>query len=177
MNEIEVKVLNIDKEEIQKKLVKIGATLIKDEEQNNIRFDTEDKYLKNKYKGYLRVRTTKNNLTGETINTLTLKRNISRDEFRVNEEIETQIHDVDEAIKILEALRYYPKTPGKKRRISYIYDGILFEIDEWDKDIYPRPYLEIEVIKENDLERAIELLNIDRKNITAKSIDELIKEK
>lgn len=177
MNEIEVKVLNIDKEEIQKKLVKIGATLLKDEEQTNIRFDTEDKFLKNKYKGYLRIRTTKNNLTGETTNTLTLKRNISRDEFRVNEELETQILNVGEAIKILEALKYYPKTPGKKQRISYIYEGILFEIDEWDKDIYPQPYLEIEVIKENDLERAIELLNIDRKNITAKSIDELIKEK
>lgn len=177
MNEIEVKVLNIDKEEIQKKLVKIGATLIKDEEQTNIRFDTEDKYLKNKYKGYLRVRITKNNLTGEIINTMTLKKNISRDEFRVNEELETQILDVDEAIKILEALKYYPKAPGKKRRISYIYEGILFEIDEWDKDIYPRPYLEIEVTKENDLERAIDLLNIDRRNITAKSIEELIKEK
>lgn len=177
MDEIEVKVLNIDKEEIQKKLVKIGATLLKDEEQTNIRFDTEDKYLKNKYRGYLRIRITKNNLTGETINTLTLKKNISRDEFRVNEELETEIFNVSEAIKILEALKYCPKAPGKKRRISYIYEGILFEIDEWDKDIYPLPYLEIEVTKKSDLERAIELLNIDRKNITAKSIDELIKEK
>ncbi len=177
MDEIEVKVLNIDKEEIQKRLVKIGATLLKDEEQTNIRFDTEDKYLKNKYKGYLRIRITKNNLTGETINTLTLKKNISRDEFRVNEELETEILNVSEAVKILEALKYYPKVPGKKQRISYVYEGILFEIDEWDKDIYPRPYLEIEVTKKSDLERAIELLNIDRKNITAKSIDELIKEK
>ncbi len=177
MDEIEVKVLNIDKEEIQNKLIKLGATLLKDEEQTNIRFDSEDKFLRNKYKGYLRIRTTKNNLTGETISTLTLKRNISRDEFRVNEEIETQILNVDETIRILKALRYYPKAPGKKLRKSYLYDGILFEIDEWDKDIYPEPYLEIEVTNKKDLERAIELLGLDRKNISAKSIDELIKER
>jgi len=45
----------------------------------------------------------------------------------------------------------------------------LFEIDEWDKEIYPHPYLEIE--------EAIKLLNIDKQNITAKSIDELVKGK
>ena len=176
MNEIEVKVLNIDKKEIIRKLEEIGATLIKDEEQINIRFDTEDRYLKNEYNGYLRIRVTKNNLTGEISNALTLKRNISKDEFRVNEEIETEIMNVNETVRILEALIYYQKAPGKKQRKSYIYDGILFEIDEWDKEIYPYPYLEIEVTKESDLERAIELLNIDRKNITAKSIDDLIKE-
>lgn len=177
MNEIEVKVLNINKEEVLKKLEELGAALLKDEEQTNIRFDTEDRYLKKIYKGYLRIRITKNNLTGEIINTLTLKRNISRDAYRVNEETETQISDVNETIKILEALKYCRKTPGKKRRISYLYDGILFEIDEWDKEIYPHPYLEIEVTHERDLDRAIELLNIDEKNITAKSIEELIKEK
>ncbi len=177
MNEIEVKVLNINKEEIRKKLVEIGAKLVKDEEQINIRFDTEDKYLRNTYHGYLRIRITKNNLSGETINTLTLKRNIARDEFRVNEEMETQISNVEETVKILEALKYRKKNPGKKHRVSYVYDDILFEIDEWDKEIYPYPYLEIEVKQKDDLDRAIKLLNIDKKNITAKSIEELIKGK
>ena len=177
MNEMEVKVLNINKEEIEKKLIDIGAKLIKDEEQINIRFDSDDRYLRNIYHGYLRIRITKDNLTGETINTLTLKRNIARDVVRVNEEIETQISNVEETIKILDALKYIKKKPGKKHRKSYIYDNILFEIDEWDKDIFPRPYLEIEVTGKEDLDKAIELLNIDKKNITAKSIDELVKGK
>ncbi len=177
MKEIEVKVLNIDKDEIEKKLIAVGAKLIKDEEQVNIRFDAEDRFLKNIYHGYLRIRITKNNITGEVVNTLTLKKNIARNEFRVNEEIETQISNVEETIKILEGLKYYKKKPGKKHRKSYIHEGILFEIDEWDKDIYPIPYLEIEVVNKSDLERAIEILNIDRKNITAKSIDELVKGK
>ncbi len=177
MNEIEVKVLNINKEEIEKKLLEIGAKLIKEEEQINIRFDTEDRYLRNIYHGYLRIRITKDNLTGETTNTLTIKRNIARDVVRVNEEIETEISNVDETIRILDALKYYKKKPGKKHRKSYIYENILFEIDEWDKEIYPHPYLEIEVTGKNDLEKAIKLLNIDKQNITAKSIDELVKGK
>jgi len=109
LNEIEVKVLNINKEEIEKKLLEIGAKLIKDEEQINIRFDTEDRYLRNIYHGYLRIRITKDNLTGETTNTLTIKRNIARDVVRVNEEIETEISNVDETIRILDALKYYKK--------------------------------------------------------------------
>lgn len=177
MNEIEVKVLNINKEEIEKKLIDIGAKLIKDEEQINIRFDTDDRYLRNIYHGYLRIRITTNNLTGETTNTLTLKRNIARDVVRVNEEIETQISNVEETIRILDALKYNKKKPGRKHRKSYIYDNILFEIDEWDKDIFPRPYLEIEVTSKDDLDKAIKLLNIEKQNITAKSIDELVKGK
>lgn len=48
MEEKEVKVLNINKEEIEKKLIEAGAVLIKDENQINIRFDTENNFLKKK---------------------------------------------------------------------------------------------------------------------------------
>ena len=42
MREQEVKVLNIDKDEIEKKLIELEAKLIKDENQINYRFDTDD---------------------------------------------------------------------------------------------------------------------------------------
>ena len=176
MKEREVKVLNIDKEEIERKLINLGAVLIKDEEQINIRFDTEDNFLKNIHKSYLRVRITKNLLNGEIKNTLTFKKSVSRDKIRVNEEIETEISNSDETIKILQLLGYYKKRPGFKHRRSYLYDNINFEIDTWDEDTYPKPYLEIEVSTDEELEKAIDLLQLDRNQISTKSIDELRKD-
>lgn len=176
MKEREVKVLNIDKDEIEKKLKGMGAILLKDEDQTNIRFDTEDNYLKKTYNGYLRLRITKNNLNQEIKNTLTFKKNISRDSLRVNEETETEVSNWEEAVKILQILGYNKKRPGYKHRKSYLYDNIVFEIDTWDEETYPKPYLEIEMTDEEDLERAIELLQLDREQITSKPIDELRKD-
>lgn len=176
MKEREVKVLNIDKDEIEKKLKGMGAILLKDEDQTNIRFDTEDNYLKKTYNGYLRLRITKNNLNQEIKNTLTFKKNISRDNLRINEETETEVSNWEETVKILQILGYNNKRPGYKHRKSYLYDNIVFEIDTWDEETYPKPYLEIEMTDEEDLERAIELLQLDREQITSKPIDELRKD-
>ncbi|NLJ57697.1 MAG: class IV adenylate cyclase [Tissierellia bacterium] len=176
MREREVKVLNIDREEIEKKLINIGAVLVKDEDQINYRFDTDDGILKKKHKGYLRIRVTKDNLTGETKNTMTFKKSIDRNSLRVNEEIETNISDWESTSKIIELLGYKRKRPGYKHRKSYLYENILFEIDTWDEYTYSKPYLEIEVPSYEDLEKAIVLLNLDRSQITTKPIDELRKD-
>jgi len=176
MKEREVKVLNIDKDEIERKLINIGARLIKDENQINYRFDTEDGYLKKTYNGYLRIRVTKNLSNGETKNTLTFKKSLKRNTLRINEETETEISDWESAAKIIELLGYKQKRPGYKHRKSYSYDNIIFEIDTWDEDTYSKPYLEIEMSKEEDLERAITLLDLDRSQVTTKPIDELSKE-
>ncbi len=176
MREREVKVLNIDKEEIEKKLIDLGAALVKDEDQINYRFDTDDYFLKKELKAYLRVRITKNNLTGEIVNTMTFKRNIKRDSLRINEEIDTDISDWENTSKIIELLGYKRKRPGYKHRRSYMYENIMFEIDTWDERTYPKPYLEIEVASDEELEKAIKLLNLDRSQITTKPIDELRKD-
>ena len=176
MREREVKVLNIDKDEIEKKLIDVGAILLKDEEQTNIRFDTELDFLKKQYNGYLRIRITKNLLNGDTKNTLTFKKSVSRGKLRVNEETETEISNSEETIKILQFLGYNKKRPGYKHRRSYSYDNITYEIDTWDIETYSKPYLEIEMSSEEELEKAIKLLDLDRSQITTKSIDELRKD-
>lgn len=176
MKEREVKVLNIDKEEIERKLIGLGANLIKDENQINYRFETEDGFLKRTYNGYLRIRITNNLLTGETKHTLTFKRSLKRNALRVNEETETEISDWENTAKILELLGYKQKRPGYKHRRSYVYDNITFEIDTWDEETYSKPYLEIEMTSEEDLEKAILLLDLDRSQVTTKPIDELSKE-
>lgn len=176
MKEREVKVLNIDKEEIEKKLINVGASLIKDENQINYRFDTDDGILRKTHNGYLRIRITNNLLNGEIKNTLTFKRSLKRNTLRINEETETEISDWESTKKILEFLGYKQKRPGYKHRRSYKYDNITFEIDTWDVETYSKPYLEIEMSSEEDLERAIVLLDLDRTQVTTKPIDELSKE-
>lgn len=171
--ELEVKVLNIDKELLKEKLVKIGAKLIKIELQTNTIFMDIDDDIEDVGKGYLRIRESENILNKETENILTFKRNISQDAFRENEEIETRIEDKDSLVKILSCLNINVQNVGEKERIRYEFEGIKFDIDTWDKDTYPYPYLEIEVEDPSDLEKAIELLNIDRKDVTTESIKQL----
>ncbi len=50
------------------------------------------------------------------------------------------------------------------------------ESSKKNKETYTKPYLEIEVSSEEDLEKAIKLLNLDRSQVTTKSIDELRKD-
>jgi adenylate cyclase class 2 len=174
--EIEVKVLNVDLDEMESRLIEIGAELLSKEYQINTIFDSKDNYIEDKLNSYLRIREKKNLLTNETDINLTLKKNISQDGTRENIEITTQIDDKESMIYILKELRYDVLQEGYKDRTSYIYENIRFDLDRWDKDTYPYPYMEIEVEKKEDLERAIELLKIDKKNISTKSIVELKEE-
>lgn len=176
MREREVKVLNIDKEEIEKKLIDIGAVLVKDENQINYRFDTDDYYLKKTYNGYLRIRISNDILSGESKITMTFKKNLKRDSLRINEEINTDLSNWENAAKIIELLGYKQKRPAYKHRRSYMYENILFEIDTWDEETYAKPYLEIEVPSDEELEKAIRILNLDRSQITSKAIEELRKD-
>lgn len=171
--ELEVKVLNVNVEELENKLKKIGAELVKKEYQRNIIFDTEDRFIMNKHNAYLRLREVKDLNSNEVSKIFTLKKNISKGSLRENEEIETIIQDGEAIISILEHLNLNIIHEGTKKRISYKYENILYEIDIWNKETYPHPYLEIEVNNEEDLEKAIELLELDKKNVTTKSISQL----
>lgn len=174
--EIEVKILNVDLDEMEKRLVDIGAKLISKEYQINIIFDSKDNYIENNLNSYLRIRETKNLLTDEVKVNLTLKKNISKDGVRENLEVTTEIDDKQSMIYILKDLKYEVIEEGYKNRISYIYENIRFDLDKWDKNTYPYPYMEIEVEKKEDLEKASNLLNIDKDNISTKSIMELKEE-
>ncbi|QQY78880.1 adenylate cyclase class 2 [Keratinibaculum paraultunense] len=168
--EIEVKVLNVDLDEMEERLLKLGAKLVAKEYQINTIFDSKDKYIYNCLNGYLRIREIKDLLTDEVHINLTLKQNIGNKNTRQNIETTTEIDNKYAMISILERLRYYEIGKGSKYRTSYMYEGIRFDLDRWDENTYPYPYMEIEVEKEEDLRKAIEFLKIDRNNISTKSI-------
>lgn len=171
--ELEVKVLGVDKYELEKSLIDLGATLIKRERQVNTVFMDIDEDIEDVGEGYLRIRESENLETGETSNTLTFKKNISQDGFRENEEIETKVEDRDAMLSILACLNIHIKHIGEKTRVRYELEGIRFDIDTWDQNTYPNTYMEIEVKDPKDIDKAIRLLKIDQSQVTTKSLKEL----
>ncbi len=171
--ELEVKILDIDKEEMEQKLKAVGTNFLKKEYQTNILFDTKDKKIEKDLNSYLRIRETQNLDTGEKQCILTLKENITKDGIRENIEANTFISNKKTLTYILNQLGYEVFEEGQKERISYKYKDIRFDIDTWDKKTYPYPYMEIEVKNKDDLQKAIQLLNINPKQITTKSIVDL----
>ena len=76
-------------------------------------------------------------------------------------------------IKILDELDIDLEYEGKKERVSYIYKEQRFDIDIWDKNTYPDPYMEIEFTNKNKMDEVINDIDIDKNNITTASISEL----
>ncbi|MFA5576028.1 MAG: class IV adenylate cyclase [Tissierellaceae bacterium] len=174
--ELEVKILNIDIEEMEDRIRKLGASYLGKEYQINTLIDSEENHIENSLDAYMRIRETRFEPSGEKATTLTLKKNIKREGIRENIEVNTDISDKIAMLEILKSLGYVVKERGEKERISYILGKTRFDLDRWDKDTYPYPYMEIEVEKEEDLDHIIDSLAIPRENISIKSIVELRRE-
>lgn len=171
--ELEVKVLGIDPLEIEEKLLSLGAELLSDENQTNILIVSCDASYKIPDGSYLRIRTTLDNITGIEVHYLTYKQKLENPELRENIEYTTEISSVENTIEILNKLGYKVDNTGYKHRKSYKLSEARIDIDVWDKKTYPNPYLEIEVLNVEALETAIKELDLDRNNISYKSIKEL----
>jgi len=177
VKELEVKILNVNLDDMELKLRSLGATLIDKELQVNTLIDSKENFIQNSLDSYLRIRETKSILNNNIKFTLTMKKNINREGIRENIEINTDISDKKAMLEILKSLGYYVIQEGFKERTSYVLNNIRFDLDKWDDSTYPEPYMEIEVNDEDELEGIIELLDIPKENISTKSIVELRKEK
>ncbi len=177
LKELEVKVLNVNLDEMESKLRFLGATLIEKELQVNTLIDSKENFIQNGLDSYLRIREARSILNNNIKFTLTMKKNINREGIRENIEINTDISDKNAMLEVLKSLGYYIIQEGFKERTSYVLNNIRFDLDKWDDSTYPEPYMEIEVNDEDELEGIIELLDIPKENISTKSIVELRKEK
>ncbi|HZK33624.1 MAG TPA: class IV adenylate cyclase [Tissierellaceae bacterium] len=173
MRELEVKILNIDLNQMEEKIKKLGGKLIAKEVQVNTLIDSKDKYIEKNLDSYLRIRETRSILEDSIKYTLTMKKNVEREAIRENIETNIDISDREAMIKLLENLGYFVYQEGYKERTSYMLEGARLDLDTWDKDTYPYPYMEIEVKSEGDLEHMINKLSIFKENISTKSILEL----
>lgn len=174
--ELEVKILNMDFDKLEKKILKLGGDLIAEENQINTIIDSSKNPIKSYSNSYLRIREIEN-LKDKTMTTeLTLKKNISAKGLRDNIEYTTEIKDKNSMLEILKELGFDFNEVGYKRRKSYTLNGARFDFDIWDKETYPFPYMEIEIESLKKLTQVTSLLGIPQENISYKSIVELKKE-
>lgn len=170
--EIEVKVLGIVPKEIEEKLISLGAEKISREMQKNYTFAPQTGEFE---KGYLRIRERIVDDKKAPIE-LTFKEVKNDEEVRINNEFTVHIDSVSMMTSILEKMGVKLKYKGEKERISYRYKGQRFDIDIWDKETYPHPYMEIEFTNQSKIDEILDDLDIDKSRVTTKSISDLISE-
>lgn len=160
--EIEVKVLGFEIQDYINMVEKIGAKKISTEDQVNHRFVD----AKTEGDSYLRLR----EVGGKGY--FTLKERRSSENARINSELTTEIAEPKTFLKIADRLgiRY---TSESKKRIKYVLDDFVFDIDKWSDEVYPYPYMEIEAKTTEALQKIIARLEISEENISTKSIKEL----
>lgn len=138
MLETEVKILGIDREKIEDRLISLGARKVFDDEIHAIYYDSADHALRKK-KDTLRLR------REGPIAVLTFKRHIHDDRAKVREEKEVQVSDFGEMISILSSLGYSSWLEMRKHRTTYELNGVHFELDRYHGEYgYIPEFLEIE---------------------------------
>ena len=151
--EYEIRVLEIDKEKIIKKLEKLGAT--KKGEFNQKRYVYDLKPVKENQ--WIRLR------TNGIDTTLTFK-NIEKDTIDGTKEVEVKVDDFEKTNEFLNRIGFNPKGYQENNRIQYILNNVEIDIDSWP--MIPT-YLEIEGKSKEEVENMIEKLEIDKTKITA----------
>lgn len=170
--ELEVKVLNIDVLDVVEKLKKLNAKFLKKEHQINYHIESKNfNFIKEK--SYLRIREIVDENENIIDSQITFKENIKNEKIRENNEFNVNISDTKTMLEILKFLGYDDVEIAKKRRISFEFLDSVIDIDTWDEKIYPFSYMEIETCDFKNVYKILDLLKIDKKNISLKSIKEL----
>ncbi len=173
MKEMETRILNIDVEDIRKKLSLMAAENVKMENQINNIYDFSDRRLLNN-KGYSRIRIIEDKLNNKTINYMTTKKLLSQEKYKIMEEHETTIEDATQGSLIFTSLGLELVQSIKKYRESYKFKSTLIEIDINDKSFCPFPYIEIESTSEEEIKEIVELLGYTMEDTTSKTIFEIL---
>jgi len=164
MEEIEVKILEIDEKEVIERLRGLGARKIFDGDVITTYFDFEDKRLAKEGK-ILRLRK-----KGDQVE-LTYKKKISKKEAKITDEYEVIVDRIDAVVEILEMVGLKEFHKSIKHRISYTKDNIHFEIDT-----YPGipAFLEIEAQSVGELREYINKLGFSMDETLPWSIKDVL---
>lgn len=164
LEEIEVKILEINVREIKKKLRKIGAEKIFEGEMISVYFDFRDKRLEKEGK-ILRLREKK----GKVI--LTYKELISRYKAKIMDEYELLVGDFVAMKKIFEGLGLFTLYEFSKHRTTYELEKTHFEIDKYP-DI--PAFLEIEAPDLDTIHQFVSEFGFSREEVKSYSIKEVL---
>jgi adenylate cyclase, class 2 len=138
MDEIEIKILEIDRKELEKKLLSLGAKKSFDGEVCGSFYDYEDNSIR-KAKDTMRLRK-----VGDKAY-VTYKKFLEDDRAKIRREYETEVSDYESARLILESLGLKEWMSMKKHRTTYELPGVFFELDRHtDQYSFVPEFLEIE---------------------------------
>ena len=170
--EIEVKILNIDPQEIRAKLSAAGCTQTGYEFQQNRMYDFHDRRLYEQEDGsYIRIRQMRDLATGRQKSLLTLKKTVSRDQFKIADETETLVDDPEMMESFLLKLGFVRIRIDEKIRETWQMPGLHFEIDEWAG---MPPYLEVEAADQETVTQGLALLGFSMQDTTAMNLREVL---
>lgn len=170
--EIEVKVLHVDLDDMEVKLVDLGGEKIGEEHQTNYLIDSAAHPIPAGL-GYLRIRRIEKD-GGENVQ-CTFKEKKSDEGVRAYDEHTVIIDDAREMCAIFDLLGYGLVEEAKKHRISYAFKQCRIDLDRWDPESFPEPYMEIEGPNKVAIDEVIAALSIAREQVSTKSIAELKK--
>ena len=150
--EYEIRVIEIDKEQLIKKLEKLGAKKEADYEQKRYTYNFKP-VIKGKW---IRLR------TDGTKTTLTIK-DIQNRNIDGTKELEIEVSDFETTNEILKELGYEVNNYQENRRTKYVLDGVELDIDSWP--LIPT-WLEIEGQSEEQILTMLERLELDKDKTT-----------
>lgn len=138
MYETEIKILGIDRKNIEEKLLSLGAEKTFDGEIHALFYDTPDRLI-GQGRGTFRLR------REGPISVLTFKSHVDDGAAKVRDETEVTVSDFDAMRSILKSIGFYPWLEMKKHRTTYALPGVHFELDKYtDKFGFIPEFLEIE---------------------------------
>lgn len=160
--EYELRVLEIDKGKMIKKLQVLGA--IKKGEYHQRRYVYDLRPAENGK--WIRLRT-----NGEKT-TLTYK-NIESNTIDGTKEVEFEVEDFNKANEFLERIGFFNRGYQENDRIQYFLDGVEIDIDSWP--MIPT-YMEIEGKSKEEVMKMKEKLDLDESKITTLNCDDIYKQ-
>jgi len=155
--EYEVRVLEINVDDVKKKLEEVGATFEWDLLQRRYVYD----FIPKVDGKWIRLRT-----NGEKT-TLTIK-NLVSSEIDGTQELEVEVDDFEKMNQILNELGYEAKGYQENRRVQYMLNGVEIDIDYWP--LIPT-YLEIEGPSEEAVYDALKKLGFSKENATTRDVE------
>lgn len=165
MKEIEVKILGIDKAEVERKLSELGAEKVYDGILKTTFWDYPDERIRKRGE-LLRLRY----YSDEKIRLVYKGNRRIEDGCKVVDEDEVAVADFEATRAILRKAGFEEKVYHEKKRIRYVLDGTFFEIDE-----YPGTpvFMEIEAESAVKVDEGIRLLGLQDLERSTETVTEL----
>src|SRR3989338_2209497 len=138
MEEFEIKFLEVDVPELEKKLLEIGAEKVAEFDYNTLLFDYPDHRL-DKAHSWIKLRTDGKETTLSFKQRIGVKINDGSIPDDGMKEIEVGVEDFEKMHILMKSIGFIIKREAKHKRIRYKKDNFIYDIDTWP--VIP-PYVE-----------------------------------